>query len=143
MKKILCGFLLLTSMASAAVSVNRREADDLKDRLKLYTQGYYKRAFRMRNHLAKREIVIDRKMRDLPQNSKIAFGKDKYYSSRDWELNRNKKGIQYFSVPGTTRRKAVQRIDGKYVVFFYNAVGRNDDMVEDTFKDVRKSLERN
>ena len=38
MKKILCGFLLLTSMASAAVSVNRREADDLKDRLKLYTQ---------------------------------------------------------------------------------------------------------
>lgn len=142
MKKVLCAFLLLSTMASAAVSVNRREADDLKDRLKLYTQGYSNRAFRMRNHLAKREIVIDRKMRDLPQNSKTAFG-NAYYSSRDWELNRNKKGIQYFSVPGTTRRKAVQRIDGKYVVFFYNAVGRNDDMVEDTFKDVRKSLERN
>lgn len=143
MKKILCSFLLISSMAMAYSSVNRREADDLKDRLKLYTQGYQKRAFTMKNYLAKREIVIDNRLKDLPQTSKTAFGDWKYASSRDWELNRNKKGIQYFSVPGTTRRKAVQKIDGKYVVFFYNAIGKNDDMVEDTFKDVRKSLERN
>ena len=142
MKKILCGFLLLTTMASAAASINRREANDLKDRLKLYTQGYHKRAFTLRNYIGKREIVIDRKLRDLPQSSKTAFG-NKFYSSRDWELNRNSRGIQYFSVPGTSRRKAVQKIDGKYVVMFYNAVARNESMVKDTFKDVRKSLERN
>ncbi|MGL4786190.1 MAG: hypothetical protein ACRC2Q_04810 [Cetobacterium sp.] len=142
MKTLLCGFLLLSSLAFAS-DVSKKEANALKDRLKMYTTGYQKRAFSMKNHLGKREIIIDSKLRDLPQTSRTAFGDNKYNRSGDWEMNREKRGIQYFSVPGTTRRKAVQKIDGKYVVFFYNAIGKNDNMVEDTLEDVKKALERN
>ena len=142
MKKIICGFLLLSSLAFAS-SVSKKEADALKSRLKLYTVGYQKRAFTMKNHLAKREIIIDHQLRDLPQTSRTAFGDNQYNRSGDWQVDREKRGIQYFSVPGTARRKAVQKIDGKYVVFFYNAIGKNNNMVEDTLEDVKKALERN
>ncbi|WP_297596238.1 hypothetical protein [uncultured Cetobacterium sp.] len=143
MKKIICSFLLLSSLALASTSVNKREKDALEDRLRLYKVGYEKKAFTLKNHLGKREIVIDNRLRDLPQTSRVSFGDRQYNRASDWEVTREKRGIQYFAVPGTTRRKAVQKIDGRYVVFFYNAIGKNDDMVESTFKDVRKALERN
>ncbi|MEG0136461.1 hypothetical protein [Cetobacterium sp.] len=143
MKKILCSFLLLSSLTFASSSVNYKEKEALKDRLKLYKVGYEKRAFTLKNHLAKREIVIDSRLRDLPQTSRVAFGDGQYNRAYDWSVIREKRGIQYFAVSGTTRRKAVQKIDGKYVVFFYNAIGKNDNMVENTLEDVKKALERN
>ena len=132
----------MSSMAFG-LAVNNREADDLKDRLKLYTQGIYRQSFTMKNFLAKREIAISGRMSNLPITSKTAFGDMRNNNSRDWQVNSNKRGIQYLSVPGTSKRKSVKKIDGKYVVLFYRAVGKNDEMVESTFEDIGKSLERN
>ncbi|WP_407536222.1 hypothetical protein [Cetobacterium somerae] len=44
MKKLLCGFLLLSSLAFAS-DVSKKEANALKDRLKMYTTGYQKELF--------------------------------------------------------------------------------------------------
>lgn len=144
MKNIILLFLTLSTLSLAYEnSLTKSERKALGKKFKLYNMRYQNRAFTLKNIMGKREIVIDRKLRDLPTTSKTAFGDYKYSSAYDWEMTTERNGIQYFAVKGTTRRKAIAKIDGRYVVFFYNAVGKNKDLVDDTIDDVRKVLVNN
>lgn len=141
MKKILFLLTVIGSLSYGAI-LNSKEEDSLEDRLKLYRLSHKTRSVVLRNYAGKREIVISNNLINIPLTSRTAFG-DKSYKANDWEKTRERDGIQYFAIPGTTKRKAIKKIDGKYVALFYVAIGKNDHMVENTFDDVRKALERN
>lgn len=141
MKKILFLFILITSIMQATI-INSKEEDALNDRLRLYRISYKSKSVALRNYVGKREIIITNRLAYIPLTSKVAFG-DRKYSAVEWEKTKEEDGITYFCIPGTTKRKAIKKIDGKYVALFYLAVGKNDHMVENTFDDVRKALERN
>lgn len=144
MKKVFLMFLALTTFAfSYELSLTPKERRALEREFKLYTVRYNGRAFTLRNQLAKREIVIDRRLRDLPVTSTVAFSSDKYNGAYDWSMTAERDGIQYFAIRNTSRRKAITKIDGRYVVMFYLAAGKNDEMVKDTMNDVRDALVNN
>ncbi len=144
MKKIVYMFLAVTTLAfSYDNSLTLKERRALEKEFKLYNVRYENNAYSLKNTLAKREIVIDKKLKDLPNTSKTAFGDNKYNDIYNWKVTKERDGIQYFAVTGTSRRKAIAKVDGRYVVLFYNAVGKNEDMVKDTIEDVKKALVNN
>lgn len=144
MKKILLVFLtvMLSTLSFSSTILTSKERKELKDEFKMYRTGSTGRYFYLKNKLGKREIVISKKVSNLPQSSATAFEDKDNDRHGDWELRKNKNNIQYLGVDKTSRRKAIQKIDGKYVVFFYSAIGNNDDMVEDTLDRVEDILRK-
>lgn len=144
MKKILLVLLtvMLSTLSLSSTILTSKERSELKDEFKMYRSGSKGRYYYLKNKLGKREIVIAKKTSNLPQSSSTAFGENDDDRYGDWELRKNKRDIQYMGVDKTARRKAIKKIDGKYVVLFYTAIGNNDDMVEDTMKDIEKILNR-
>ena len=145
MKKKLLVFLLVvlsTVVLGASPIVTTKERKELKDEFKMYRSGSTGRYFYLKNKLGKREIVIAKKTSSLPQSSSTAFGEKDNDRYGDWELRKNRKGIQYMGVDKTARRKAIKKIENRYVVLFYTAIGNNDEMVDDTLDDVEKILKR-
>lgn len=144
MKKVFLMFLALTTFAfTYEGSITAKERRALEKEFKLYNVRYNGKAFTLRNRLAKREIVIDKRLRDLPTTSDVAFSSDKDDTAYDWSMTAERDGIQYFAIRNTSRRKAITKIDGRYVVIFYMAAGKNDEMVKDTMNDVRDALVNN
>lgn len=141
MKKSLVLILTFVLSISIFAKLNEKERKELRKEFKLYRVERHANNFSMKNALANREIVISDKLRNLPVSSKTAFG-SKAWDDTDWEKRKNRKNIQYMGIPNTSRRKAIKKIDNHYVVMFYQAVGNNDDMVEDTFKKVEHILKK-
>lgn len=142
MKKFLIFILALTLSVNIFAKLSESQRKELRKEFKLYRGERGKNKFSMKNALANREIVIADKLSDLPKSSSTAFGNKAWENNDDWEKRKNRKNIQYMGIPYTSRRKAIKKIDKHYVVMFYQAVGNNDDMVEDTLEKVEHILKK-
>lgn len=142
MKKSLLFILTFVFSLNIFANLNQNERKELRKEFKLYKTERHSNNFSMKNALANREIVISDKLNHLPKSSSTAFGNKAWENNDDWETRKKRKNIQYMGIPHTSRRKAIKKIDNHYVVMFYQAIGNNDDMVEDTFKKVEHILKK-
>lgn len=143
MKKLVVFILtIFLSLSAFANVVNSKERKELRKEFKLYKTENENNRFLMKNSVGKREIIIAKNLHNLPKTSEIAFGDKAWKDNDQWETRKNKNNIQYFGIPHTSKRKALKVIDGKYVLFFYPAIGNNDDMVEDTMERIEEILKK-
>ncbi len=142
MKKILTLVLITILSLNLFANVTQRERKELRKEFKLYKTEKNGNQFLMKNTLAKREIVISNSIYNLPKSSSVAFGDKAWEDNDEWETRKRKNDIQYMGIPHTSRRKAIKKIEDKYVVLFYPAVGNNDDMVEDTMERIEDILRK-
>lgn len=142
MKKTFIILLSLLLSLNLFANLTQKERKELRKEFKLYKTERNGNQFLMKNKLAKREIVISNSLYNLPKSSSVAFGDKAWENNGEWETRKNKKNIQYMGIPHTSRRKAIKKIEDKYVVMFYPAVGNNDDMVEDTMERIENILKK-